>query len=97
MAEKNNGAYKSATTHLVTIILTGAIAWVSFGGGINRTEAERIALHAAQDSVESVPTRDEVSEMIEVESPYVADKSAIEVRLKNIEDMVSRIERKVSQ
>ena len=97
MPAEKNGVYKTTTTHLVTIVVTVAIAWFSFGGGISRTEAERIATHAAADAVKPVPSRDEVSQMIATEPQYLKDKSAIEVRLKNIEEMVSRIERKLSQ
>lgn len=96
MSEKN-GAYKTASTHLATIIFTGLIAWFSFGGGISRSEAERIAVHAAADAVDSVPSRSDVSQMIRTEPLYVKDKSGFEVRLKHIEEALSRIERKLSQ
>ncbi len=96
MAEKN-GFYKTASTHLLVILATGAASWFSFGGGIDRTEALSIADHAAADAVGSVPSRVDVSKMIATESPYVKDKTAIEVRLRNIEQMVTRIDRKLNQ
>ncbi len=96
MSEKN-GFYKTASTHLVAVLATGVAAWFSFGGGIDRTEALSIADHAAADAVDSVPSRDDVSQMIQTESPYVADKSGIEERLKNIERMVTRIDRNLNQ
>lgn len=75
MAAKNgNGFWKWVCTLVVAISLsilgTGYASWVSFGGGVHRTE---------------------VMHMIQVESPYVKDKSAIEVRLKHIEEMVTEI------
>ncbi len=99
MAEKN-GVWKTVSTHLGTIIMTGLIAWFSFGGGIEQSEAKRIAEHAAADAVDSIPSiasRTDISKMIQTESPYVTDKSAIEVRLKNIESVVQRIEKKLDQ
>ena len=98
MAEKNGShVWRSVSSHLVTIIMTGFSAWLSFGGGIDRSEAEKIAAHAADDAVESFPTREDVSLIIETESPYAKDKSAIEVRLKHIEETVMRIDRKLNQ
>lgn len=98
MADKNgNGVWKSASTHLAVIIVTGGAAWFSFGGGIRQSEAEKIAIHAAEDAVGHIPSRSEVSKMIQTESPYTLDKSGIEARLKNIEETVTRIDRRLSE
>ncbi len=56
-----------------------------------------IAVTASWFSFGDSITRSEASQMIQTESPYVTDKSAIDVRLKNIEQMLTRIDRKLSQ
>ena len=96
MAEKN-GVYKIAFTHVVTVLVTGAIAWFSFGGGIERSEARKIADHAAADAINSTSFHKKVSGIVATESPYVKDKSGIDERLKNIEAGINRILRKIDQ
>ena len=92
-----NGVWKWICGVLAAVLLTGLTSWLSFGGSIGRSEATQIAEHAADDVKKSVPSRKEVSKMIQTESPYVIDKSGIDARLQHIEEMLVRIERRVHQ
>lgn len=93
MAEKNGMHFwRGVSSHLSAVVVTGAVSWFSFGGGIDRTEAEKIADHAATDVVESTSFREQVSKQIATESLYVKDKTSIEVKFEFIQEALTRIE-----
>ena len=82
-ASNSNGVWKWICGILVTALGTGLLRWFSFGGGILRSEALQIAIHAAK----SKTTRDEVVQMIETTGPYIEDRSGIRVELKYIREI----------
>ena len=86
MTGKNgNGVWKWMCGIVCTAFLAVIVSWKSFGGGVTTSEASRMIQAKSVD-------RAEVSQMIQTEAPYIKDKAAINVRLKHIEDMVTRID-----
>lgn len=88
MERIGNGFWKTVATHAVTAMITGAAAWMSFGGGISESAARQLIR-------ETSINRDDVTSMIENQSPYVRDKQAIAVRLSSIEKWLEKIDAKI--